>query len=188
MEWGYPGSSAHGILQARLQSELPCPPPRDLPDPGMEPTSFKSPALAGGFFTTRATWEAYLTAPAGPSLLPPASWCDSASPPAGSGTDDSSLAEPWVARDPDGERAVEKGQEVVGGEGSAWSSGQVHKGLLRAFPGSPVVKTSPTNAGDADLIPDLEAKIPYSSEPKNQSIKQKQYCNKSNKDFKNGPH
>ena len=82
---------------------------------------------------------------------------------------------------------MEKGQEVVGGGGSAWSSGQVHKGLLGAFPGSPVVKTSPTNAGDADLIPDLEAKIPYSSGPKNQSIKQKQYCNKSNKDFKNGP-
>ena len=29
--------------------EFPCPPPGDLPDPGMEP---KSPALAGGFFTT----------------------------------------------------------------------------------------------------------------------------------------
>ena len=31
------------------------PPPGDLPDPGMEPGS---PALAGGFFTTLATWEA----------------------------------------------------------------------------------------------------------------------------------
>ena len=177
-----------GFFKARLRSELPCSPPGNLPDPGMEPTSFKSPALAGGFFTTRAPWEAYLTAPEGPPLLLPAVCCDSASPPAGSGTDGSSLAERWVARDPGGERAVEKGQGVVGGEGSAWSSGQVHKGLLRAFPGSPVVKTSPTNAGHADLIPDLEAKIPYSSGPKNQNIKQKQYCNKSNKDFKNGPH
>ena len=34
---------------------LPFPPPRDLPDPGIEPAS---PALAGGFFTTSATWEA----------------------------------------------------------------------------------------------------------------------------------
>ena len=27
-----------------------CPPPEDLPDPGIESTSLKSPALAGGFF------------------------------------------------------------------------------------------------------------------------------------------
>ena len=32
---------------------LPFPPPGDLPDPGMEPTSLMSPALAGGFFTTK---------------------------------------------------------------------------------------------------------------------------------------
>jgi len=32
---------------------------RDLPDPGIEPTSLKSPALAGRFFTTSATWEAH---------------------------------------------------------------------------------------------------------------------------------
>ena len=31
---------------------------RDLPDPGIEPTSFMSPALAGRFFTTTVTWEA----------------------------------------------------------------------------------------------------------------------------------
>ena len=31
---------------------LPYPPPRDLPDPGIEPGSLISPALAGGFFTT----------------------------------------------------------------------------------------------------------------------------------------
>ena len=30
-------------------SGLPCPPPRDLPNPGIEPASLKSPALAGGF-------------------------------------------------------------------------------------------------------------------------------------------
>ena len=29
---------------------LPCPPPGDLPDPGMEPWSLMPPALAGGFF------------------------------------------------------------------------------------------------------------------------------------------
>ena len=40
-------------------SGLPCPPPGHLPDPGIEPTSITSPAVAGGFFTTRATWEAH---------------------------------------------------------------------------------------------------------------------------------
>ena len=36
-------------------SGLPFPPPGDLHDPGIEPAS---PALAGVFFTTSATWEA----------------------------------------------------------------------------------------------------------------------------------
>ena len=36
-----------------------CPPPGHLPDPGIEPTSLLSPALATGFFTTGATWEAH---------------------------------------------------------------------------------------------------------------------------------
>ena len=32
-------------------SGLPCPPPGDLPDPGLEPTSLASPTLGGRFFT-----------------------------------------------------------------------------------------------------------------------------------------
>ena len=36
------------------------PSPGDLPDPGMEPESLMSPALASGFFTTRVTWQAQL--------------------------------------------------------------------------------------------------------------------------------
>ena len=40
-------------------SGLPCPPPGDLPDPGIKLTSLMFPALAGGFFTTSATWEAH---------------------------------------------------------------------------------------------------------------------------------
>ena len=39
-------------------SGLPWPPPGDLPYPGVKPVSLGSPALAGGFFTTSATWEA----------------------------------------------------------------------------------------------------------------------------------
>ena len=41
-----------GILQARILDYLPYPPPGDLPNPGIKPTSLMSPALAGGFFTT----------------------------------------------------------------------------------------------------------------------------------------
>ena len=40
------------------QSGLPCPPPGDLPNPRIEPTSLMSPALPGGFFTTSAMGEA----------------------------------------------------------------------------------------------------------------------------------
>ena len=47
-----------------------------------------------------------------------------------------------------------------------------------------MVKTSPSNAGDVGLIPGQGAKIPHASWPKNQNIKQKQYCNKFNKDFR----
>ena len=51
-----PGSSVQGILQARiLEEESPFPPPGDLPNPGLEPKSLASPALAGGFFTTSAS-------------------------------------------------------------------------------------------------------------------------------------
>ena len=41
-------------------SGLPCPPPGDLPNPGIEPTSLMSPALAGRFFTTHTTLEALI--------------------------------------------------------------------------------------------------------------------------------
>ena len=36
-----------------------CPPPEDLPNPGIEPASLMSPALAGKFFTSSTTWEAH---------------------------------------------------------------------------------------------------------------------------------
>ena len=51
-----------------------------------------------------------------------------------------------------------------------------------------MVKTSPVNAEGADLIFNQVAKIPNTSESKKQNIKQKQYCNKFSKDFKNGPY
>ena len=49
-----PGSSVRGILQARTLKWLPCSPPGDLPDPGMEPRAV-SPALEGRFFTSEPT-------------------------------------------------------------------------------------------------------------------------------------
>ena len=45
MDCSPPGSSVHGILQARILEWLPCPPPGDLPNPGTEP---RSPALQAG--------------------------------------------------------------------------------------------------------------------------------------------
>ena len=47
-----------GFSKQEYWSGLPCPPPGDLPDPGIEPMSLTSPALAGRLFATRATWEA----------------------------------------------------------------------------------------------------------------------------------
>ena len=60
MDYSPPDSSVHGIFQARLLEGLPFPPPGDFPDPGIEPTSLRCPALAGGFFTTSATMYAIM--------------------------------------------------------------------------------------------------------------------------------
>ena len=57
-----PRTAAHqaplsvGFSRQEHCSELPCPPPGGLPDPGFKPVPLMSPALAGGFFTTGATW------------------------------------------------------------------------------------------------------------------------------------
>jgi len=52
-----------GFLRQGYWSGLPCPPPGGLLDPGIEPASLMSPALAGRFFTTSATWEAQVLHP-----------------------------------------------------------------------------------------------------------------------------
>ena len=38
------------------------------------------------------------------------------------------------------------------------------------------------------LVEELKSQIPQASPPKNQNIKQKQYCNEFNKELKNSPH
>ena len=48
-----------GFPRQKYWSGLPFPSPGDLPNPGVEPKSPVSPAMASGFFTTRATWEAH---------------------------------------------------------------------------------------------------------------------------------
>ena len=48
-----------GFSRQEYWSELPCPSLGDLPDPGIDPMSPTSTALAGGFFATSTSWEAH---------------------------------------------------------------------------------------------------------------------------------
>ena len=70
-------------------------------------------------------------------------------------------------------------------------------GKVQDFPGGPVVKTSRSDAWGAVSIPGQGAKIQYASPPKKkkkkkikkpQTMKQKQYCDKFNADFKKMVH
>ena len=47
-----------GFSRQEYLGGLPCPPPGHLPNPETESESLMSPALAGEFFITSATWEA----------------------------------------------------------------------------------------------------------------------------------
>ena len=60
MDCSLPGSSVHGILRPEYCSGGSCPPLGDLPDPGIEPVSLMSPALAGRFFT-KELWQMVLS-------------------------------------------------------------------------------------------------------------------------------
>ena len=53
-----PGSSVHESPGKNTGTGYHALPPGDLPNPGIKPTPLTSPALAGRFFTTSATWEA----------------------------------------------------------------------------------------------------------------------------------
>ena len=55
MDCSLPGSSVHGILQARILEWVAIPFSR--PDPRIKPTSLMSSAMADEFFTTSAAWE-----------------------------------------------------------------------------------------------------------------------------------
>ena len=60
MDWSLPASLSTGFSRQEYWSVLSCPPPGDLPDPGIEPTCLPSIALAGRFFTTSTTYKALL--------------------------------------------------------------------------------------------------------------------------------
>ena len=48
-----------GFSRQEYWSGLLCPPPGDLPDPGIESMSVRSPALVGGLFTISTPWEVH---------------------------------------------------------------------------------------------------------------------------------
>ena len=58
MDCSYQAPLSIDFSRQEYRSGWPFPSPGDLPDPGTEPTSLKSSALAGRFFTTSITWEA----------------------------------------------------------------------------------------------------------------------------------
>ena len=59
MDCSLPGSSVHGFLQASILGRVAMPSCRGSSQPRhLEPLSLISPALAGGFFITSATWKA----------------------------------------------------------------------------------------------------------------------------------
>ena len=72
--------------------------------------------------------------------------------------------------------------------GTGTLSGIHHRLRTWDFPGGPVMKTLPSSAGGTGSIPSQGAKTPIPPGPKEQNIKQKQYWNKFNKDFKNDLH
>jgi len=45
MDCSPPGSSVHGFSRQKYRSGLPCPPPGDLPDPGIKPVAPVAPAM-----------------------------------------------------------------------------------------------------------------------------------------------
>ena len=57
MTVAYQALLSMGFSRQEFWSGFLCPPPGDVPDPGIELTSLMSPELAGRFLTTSATWK-----------------------------------------------------------------------------------------------------------------------------------
>ena len=58
VDFGRQAPVSMGFSRQEYWSGLPFPPPGDLPDPGIEPNSLTSSALANQLFSTSGTWEA----------------------------------------------------------------------------------------------------------------------------------
>ena len=54
MDGAHQAPLSRGFSRQKNWSGVQCPPPCDLPDPGIEPVSLTPPMLSGMFFTTRA--------------------------------------------------------------------------------------------------------------------------------------
>ena len=79
MDCGPPGSSVHGILQARILEWVARPSQRIFPTLESNPiVSLPSPALAGRFFTASDTWKDPSRDFIGPSQVISSKWCVSA--------------------------------------------------------------------------------------------------------------
>ena len=62
--------------------------------------------------------------------------------------------------------------------------------MVKDVPGCPMVEALCSNTGGVDSISDQRVKVQYALRPekkKKKHIKQKQYCNKFSKYFKNSP-
>ena len=70
----------------------------------------------------------------------------------------------------------------------AWQKCILNVHVFKDFPDGSTVQTLPSKAGGTLWIPGQGTKIQDALGPKDQNIKQKQYWNIFNKDFKNGPH
>ena len=69
MDCSLPGSSVHGILQARIMEWVAMPSSKVSSQPGDQTqVSYISPALVGRFFTTSTSWEASYTCLASPII------------------------------------------------------------------------------------------------------------------------
>ena len=55
MDCSHQAPLSMGFSRQEYWSGLPCPPPGDLPEPGINPMSLMSPTLAGGFYITSVT-------------------------------------------------------------------------------------------------------------------------------------
>ena len=64
------GFSVHGIFQAGILEYVAIPTPGDLPNPGIEPASLASPALAGRFFALAMDSPALAGGSTAPSVRP----------------------------------------------------------------------------------------------------------------------